>query len=141
MPNMLDALERRSSGQRNQAQASARPARVRLRVTVRGPGEHRFEGEDGLSFRAYFLEEPSMTFGMALAEGMEVPIGGAPIGGACVLEYHVNDRGLFHGADLAVVMESCRSDLEVNFSVVFEGYALRSSSGVSEMRESFMEEG
>lgn len=134
--SILGPLEARSASQRNQAQAAARPARIRFRVTARGPGEHRMVGDDGLYFRAFLLEEPSVTFGMAIAEGHEAASGSAPFGSVCVLEWHINDRGLYTGADVAIIFESCDPGMEVNFSIVFEGYALRATAGVAEIRES-----
>lgn len=131
--SVLHALEQRAAGQRHQAQASARPARVRFKIRVRGPGEHRLEEDDSLYFRAFFLEEPSVTFGMAIAEESMASAGKTPIGNACVLEWDKNDRGLYMGAGVSLVLFECEPLLEVNFSVVFEGYALRSTAGVADI--------
>lgn len=128
------ALEQRASTQRNQAQAAARPARVRffLDVVGHGEGEARFEGDQQLHFATFMLEEPLFTFGFSIMGG-DMPIGTLPLASACVLRYHVNDRLFYTGADIGVRVRAGTDQVALRFSLIFDGYALRSAYRVADI--------
>jgi len=130
----FSALERRASSQRQQAQASARPARIRFFADVvgAGEGEARFQDENRLMFSAFMLEEPLFTYGVALLN-QSLPDGDLPLVTACVLNYEINDRGFYTGADLGLRVRTGAERVSLRFSLIFDGYALRSTARVSDL--------
>lgn len=133
MPTPFDALERRAANQRNQAQASARPARVRFFADVEGygEGEVRFSGDNMLSFATYMLEEPLFTYGFRVLSNVRA--GELPIASASVLRYEINDREFYTGADIGIRVRSHAERISLRFSLIFDGYALRSTARVSDI--------
>lgn len=131
----FSALERRASSQRQQAQASARPARIRFFADVvgAGEGEARFEDDNKLMFSAFMLEEPLFTYGVALLD-QSVPEGDLPLVTACVLDYEINDRGFYTGASVGLRVRTGAERISLRFSLIFDGYALRSTARVSDIQ-------
>ena len=125
------AIEIRSGRQREQREAVSRPARVRFAITSVGTGQGRLVGQDGLVFNAWMLEEPTFSFGVVAIN--PIAEGGLPQATATVLKWKqldeeaTNARGqVWLGADVGFRVESSQSDIEVIFTLTFEGYTMRS---------------
>lgn len=122
----------RLARQREQEQSAARPARIRFSIKVRGAGETRMIGKQGLVFTSYFLERPTFNDGMVAAT--TYPEGSIPTGNAVVLGYHENDLGLYTGADIAFVVDSSNPKTLVYFDLTFEGIALRTTAAIDKLK-------
>lgn len=123
------ALEEISARGREQAEALARPARIRFFVDVQGTGETRLTGKAGIQFGAYMLEEPTFTWGVAAAAGREIAIGQLPLCTAVVLKYQTtSNEKFFTGADVGFAVESGDVGSRLKFSLTFEGVTLRAST-------------
>lgn len=135
MPSPFHAIEVRAASQRAQAQAAARPARVRFFVDVSGAGEGEARFEDGnrLLFSTFMLEEPIFTWGVAIVGGQSLSRGNLPLCTVTVLRYESNDRNFYTGADIGIRVRSAAERLNLRFSLVFDGYALRHTSRVAEI--------
>jgi len=119
------ALERVASRDRENAEAQARPARVRFFARTRGVGETRLEGKRGITFGAIMLEEPSFSFGVINEGNMAAQA--APLATATVLRW--KRQGQFWvGADLVFVVDGRRPDIRLKFSMTFEGITLRTTN-------------
>lgn len=129
--HQLDAL---ASRRNQQAQGSPRPARARFTVLTQGVGETRRVGAHGLSFGLFMLEEPSFTWGVAAQQ----PVGSdnLPLCTATVLQYKVNDAGLYVGADVGFRVYSNDANIKLKFYLTFEASSLRATTGLSHMQSS-----
>lgn len=107
--------------------SAPRPSRVRFIVDVQGVGESRLTGDKALSFGAIMLDEPSFSFGVIAAS--PIPFGGMPTATAIVLDYIQNEQGSYVGAEIGFNVDSLQTNIHLQFSLTFEGIALRSTVG------------
>lgn len=112
----LDTLVGR---QREASQAQARPARIRFHVDATGVGESRTK----VSFATMILEEPTFSVGSVIRT--PVPKGGMPLVSCSVLDYKLDKRGLYIGAEVGMLIEGGTTGTKVTFTLTFEGVALR----------------
>jgi hypothetical protein len=131
-PTIFHIQNSRLSRQREQEQASARPARMRFSIKVRGSGETRLVGNKGIVFTSYFLEKPTFNDGMVAAT--TYPEGSLPFGNAICLGYRMNDLGLYIGADMGFVVDSSNPHAVVFFDLTFEGTALRTTAAIDRQK-------
>lgn len=114
---------------RELAEAKARPARARQIAD--------YTGSTGASvtvdFGAYFLEEPTFTWGVYFADGRG-PESSAPF--AAVLEYRrpEDDSPFIHGATVYLTAESTSVRI-LRFSLVFEAPAMRATAKLFDEEE------
>lgn len=133
----FQAIDRRESNQRIQAQSEARACAIRYFVELSGEGQTMIDtltGEDILVFPTLFLEEPIFTFGASIIDG---PDGSVPKISAVVLGYSLDNTGgetLYSGAEIGVRADRTDSGglMLLRFSLQFEDYALRAKSAMNE---------
>lgn len=123
---MDDELRARS---RELANAQARPARARQIVVYRGTTDVQTD----VYFGAYFLEEPTFTWGVHLYDGRGT---GDIFPLAAVVDYLRPDKDspYIHGATV-VMTAAATTYRELRFSLVFEGAAMRSTALLMEDEE------
>ena len=102
-----------------QAQAVARPARMRFHVDVSGSGEARSK----IGFGTKVLEEPTFVSG-CVARG-KLPVGFSPIVSTMVIKYLTDNRKMFVGAEMAFRVDGGPPNGKYTFNLIFEGVALR----------------
>lgn len=112
----LDTLTGR---QREASQAQARPARIRYHVDATGIGESRAK----IGFATMMLEEPTFSWGTVCRT--PIPQGAMPLFSSCVLEWIQNERGLYVGSRVGLLIEGGPAGMRVTFTLTFEGVALR----------------
>ena len=127
--NIHDVLSHRHALQREHQQQKPAPVRLRFTVNVVGSGETRMVGDDALPFNALLLERPTMTFGTAFT-GAELQEGSLPLATACVLSYLKSDNGLYYAAEMGFKVLSNDPLLELDFFLIFEAPALRTTVGL-----------
>lgn len=119
MDTLYGRFDSLTAKQRELSQAQARPARIRYHVDSTGVGESRTK----ISFATMMLEEPTFSSGAVCRT--PIPIGAMPILSACVTSWIQNDRGMYIGAHIGMVMEGGPAGMRVTFTLTFEGVALR----------------
>jgi len=127
------AVQAVTARQRELAQASPRPSRVRFSILTRGVGETRMVDTRSLNFGAALLEEPTFSYGVVARQSLGV--GQVPLATATVLTWVTRPVGtsgqlLYLGAELGFRVESSKSDIKLKFTLTFEGTALRSTYGL-----------
>lgn len=119
MDALYGRLDTLTAHQRESSQAQARPARIRYHVDASGVGESRTK----ISFATMILEEPTYSWGAVCRSS--IPKGAMPLFSSCVIEWIQNDRGLYIGAEVGLLIEGGPAGLRATFTLTFEGVALR----------------
>lgn len=132
VPGVFKTQNSRLSRQREQEQSLSRPTRIRFSVKVRGAGETRMTGKQGLVFTTYFLEAPTFTSGGMT--GTAFLEGSLPLATAWCLGFQQNDLGLYVGADMGYVVDASDPRSVVFFHLTFEGIALRTTAAIDNVK-------
>jgi hypothetical protein len=118
-----EAIEHAASEDHGRRESLARPARVRLLISSMGTGETQITGKSALMFGAIMMEEPSFSFGV-IANG-NLATGAYPQATAIVLKWR-KDGKFWVGAEMGFRVQSTNTKISLQFSLTFEGLALRS---------------
>jgi hypothetical protein len=123
---IYEQTQRVTARQRELAQHSPRPSRVRFTVRTAGVGETRLLGGAALQFGALMIEEPSFSWGAVAGEPLKP--GQLPLCTAIVLNYLVTPGGQYYGAQMGFKVESVKYDIKMKYSLTFEATTLRSTA-------------